>query len=367
MDGPFARELDVAIGALQSASRLSQLVISSVDKGVTQKQDLSLVTIADFAVQALLIATFKDAFPHDRFVGEEDASELRTNEALRELVWGLLRRIAEDETTARTCALPSTRKHMCDLIDLAGNGCPGGPGSGRVWVFDPIDGTQNYVRGELYATNVALLIDGEPTVGVVGCPNLPINPTAPLHNRDVDLSGEGCILHAVRGEGAFIRPMHADTASSLSSRRLGPHQPDLGSSPPDIRFVTCVGLVDSALDGVHGVVADRLGAPFPGSDLVPWVLRWAVLAMGLANTTMWVYKRTDRYAKVWDHAGAMLLFEETGGKVTDVRGRAIDWTAGRKMSNNVGFVAAPAGTIHGKVLDTVQSVLRDQGRLEYLD
>ncbi|MCG8480247.1 MAG: hypothetical protein MI724_14215, partial [Spirochaetales bacterium] len=39
------------------------------------------------------------------------------------------------------------------------------------WVIDPIDGTKTFVRGvPLYTTLVALVIDGNPAVGVIYCP-----------------------------------------------------------------------------------------------------------------------------------------------------------------------------------------------------
>jgi 3'(2'), 5'-bisphosphate nucleotidase len=34
----------------------------------------------------------------------------------------------------------------------------------------------------------------------------------------------------------------------------------------------------------------------------------------------------------WDHAGGVLIYEEAGGKVTDLDGKAIDFSTGRKMS-----------------------------------
>ncbi|OAQ69810.1 aminopeptidase [Pochonia chlamydosporia 170] len=358
MNSPYAKELTISFGALRKASQLSQSIISAQDKGVIEKDDLSPVTVADFAVQALLIATFKNAFPEDRVVGEEDAKSLRDNPVLLDRVWDLLQRIKSDDDSS-LCVLPESKEHVCDLIDLAGSSRPQGEGSGRTWVFDPIDGTKTYVRGELYAINIALLVDGKQVLGSVGCPNMSIDATAPLKNEHIDSFGEGCIVFAVRGHGAYTRPMNA-LISNTDARRL----PQVSHST-DIRFVTCVGLVDSALDGVHEVVADKLGAAFPGCDLVPWVLRWATLALGLGNTTVWVYKRRDRFAKVWDHAGAMLLFEETGGKITDVLGRPIDLTAGRKMSANFGFVAAPEH-LHARVLETVHQVLKEQGHTEML-
>jgi histidinol-phosphatase len=45
--------------------------------------------------------------------------------------------------------------------------------AGRQWVIDPIDGTKNFVRGvPVWATLIALLTDGVPTVGVVSAPAL---------------------------------------------------------------------------------------------------------------------------------------------------------------------------------------------------
>lgn len=49
----------------------------------------------------------------------------------------------------------------------------GAPGSGRRWIIDPIDGTKNFVRGvPVWATLIALEIDGEVVVGVVSAPQL---------------------------------------------------------------------------------------------------------------------------------------------------------------------------------------------------
>lgn len=62
----------------------------------------------------------------------------------------------------------------------------------------------------------------------------------------------------------------------------------------------------------------------------------------------------------------MLLFEEVGGKITDINGKPIDLGVGRKMSANFGFVAAPKA-LHATVLETVQQVLREQGKGHLLE
>ncbi|KAL1864820.1 hypothetical protein VTK73DRAFT_5632 [Phialemonium thermophilum] len=395
MDSPYRKELEVAISAVEEAARISQsvLVAAATTPGspssslpykqprvqAHEKDDLSPVTVADFAIQALLTARVRAAFPDDTsFVGEEDAGALREDPQLLGRVWELLRSAAgKDEKIA-------SREALCDLVDLAGRGTPsnggsngGGEGSSRrVWVFDPIDGTKTFVRGEMYAVNVALLVDGEQVLSVVACPLLAADHDlprgdggavpSPLNNRSKDPSGLGAVLFAVRGYGAWVRPLVSNENPPVP-RKL-PRHADAVDSVAQLRWVSCVEFAASGIDDCHAAVAARLGHgrdAFPGSDLLGWVPRWTALAIGAANATVWVYRTRSYHAKIWDHAGAMLLFEEVGGKITDVDGRRIDLAAGRKLKGNFGFVAAPE-KVHGEVLRAVRETLREQGKLELL-
>ena len=63
-----------------------------------------------------------------------------------------------------------------------------------MWTLDPIDGTKGFLRGEQYAVCLALLVDSSVEVGVIGCPNLPLDPQKPDDQR-------GCLCIAVRGQG----------------------------------------------------------------------------------------------------------------------------------------------------------------------
>ncbi|KAH9900454.1 carbohydrate phosphatase [Xylariomycetidae sp. FL2044] len=359
MDSPYSKELQVAIGAIQSAAKLSQSVISAEDKGVVEKDDLSPVTVADFAIQALLTATVHHAFPDDKFVGEESAAELRSNQVLLDRVWGLLQRLKDDETRS-LCTLPQSPEQMCDMIDWCGFGEPGGSGAGRVWVFDPIDGTKTFVQKQAYAINVALLEGSRQVLSVVGCPTLPMDGQAPMNNDTVDPTGRGCIAYAAKGYGTYVRPLNAAPSDDVETRKIEPHASHK-TTLSGLRPVSCYHMLDSGIDDVHKAVEERLGAVSPGCDFLAWVLRWVSLGLGLADVTVWVYKKRERCGKIWDHAGAMMLFEEIGGKITDVDGKDIDLGVGRKMTANHGFVAAPEA-IHAEVLKLVQSVVREQGK-----
>ena len=358
MDSPYSRELEIAFSVLRAAASLSQSIISSNDKGVIDKNHpedgFDAVTIADFAIQALLAATFHLHFPQDILVGEESADKLRGDPKLLGRIWELLVGVGKEHSPL--FRIPGTEEDACDLIDMCGEG---NPGPGRVWVFDPIDGTKGFVKGELYAINIALLVDGKQVLSAVACPNLSPDVSGTIGDKDVDQSGRGSIFFAVRGYGAFIMPLDGEDRP----RRLNPHPP--APRKEDLRFVSCSTIPTSGSNEFHQAVASSLGMSFPGCDLVPWVVRWASLAIGLGNTTVWVYNRLGRRGKTWDHAGAMLLFEETGGKVTDVFGRDIDVAAGRTLGANFGFVASLVD-LHQTVLNATQKTLMEFGREDVL-
>ncbi|KAK6852449.1 3'-5'-bisphosphate nucleotidase [Apiospora arundinis] len=361
MDSPYAKELRTAFAVIRQAAKLSQAVISAEDKGVIEKDDLSPVTVADFAIQALLTATIHGAFPNDRFVGEETSADLRANPVLLERVWALLRRL-DDDVAQGSCKIPESPDQACEMIDWCGSGVPGGPESGRVWVFDPIDGTKTFVQGQAYAINVALLEGGKQVLSAVGCPTLPADPQGHFSNDTVDPTGRGSLISAVRGYGTFVRPLFG-SPEELEGHRIQP-QPDTASLA-GLRGVTCFKTLASGVDDCHELIMTKLGIEFPGSDLLGWVPRWVTLGLGVANVTVWVYKKRERHGKLWDHAGAMLLFEEVGGKITDIDGKDIDLTVGRIMSANCGFVAAPKN-VHSEVLKAVQETLKEQNKSHLL-
>ncbi|XXG96890.1 hypothetical protein Hte_003181 [Hypoxylon texense] len=358
MDSPYSQELRVAIGAIQSAAKLSQAVISIDDKGVIEKDDLSPVTVADFAIQALLTATIHHAFPNDKFVGEESAAELRDNPLLLDRVWELLQRLRENEEQS-LCKLPESPHQMCEMIDWCGFGEPGGSNAGRVWVFDPIDGTKTFVQRMAYAINVALLEGSKQVLSVVGCPTLSVDAKSPVTNTTLDPTGRGCIVFAAKGYGTYVCHLAGSSPHDVQARKIEPHAET--TSTQALRPVSCYNMLDSGVDDVHQLIMENLGIQTQGCDLLAWVLRWVTLGLGLANMTVWVYKKRSRTGKVWDHAGAMLLFEEVGGKITDIDGKDIDLGVGRKMVENHGFVAAPTA-MHATVLETVQRVLQEQGK-----
>jgi histidinol-phosphatase len=119
----YAADLAVARQLADLADAITTARFGAADLVVESKPDLTPVSDADRAVEEAIRARLATDRPGDQVLGEE---------------------------------FGGTVAH-----------------AGRQWVLDPIDGTKNFVRTvPVWATLIALLVDGEPVVGVVSAPAL---------------------------------------------------------------------------------------------------------------------------------------------------------------------------------------------------
>ena len=352
----YTKELELAALTVQRASKLTKSILAAVDKGALDKKDNTPVTIADFAAQALIISAVHAVFPEDGFVGEESAAALRESPELLERVWGLVssfRADAGNEEKDGVLATPSTPEEMLSLIDLGGKGQGGS--RGRVWVLDPVDGTATFIRGQQYVVCLALLVDGEQQIGVLGCPNLPVGASR-VHEEIVDRHGDGQMIYAVAGQGAYIRPMNYSSLGLLESATPIPKYP-ANLQRSDLRFVDCKASNSTDYEK-HALVASKLGVPWPASvDLWSAQMRYvAVILNGGGNMLIKILQRDSYRSCLWDHVGGMLIAQEVGCVVTDLRGKPIDCGLGRTLAGAFGLICAPA-SVYPDVFKAVQDVV----------
>ncbi len=315
------------IEAVIAAARLCEAVRAEMVRGEgaakLDKDDRSPVTVADFGAQALVCRRIGQSFPDDTIVAEEDSAALRAeeNRAQRE---GVTRFVSLEvgETPDET---------VCEWIDR-GNGLP----EGRYWVLDPIDGTKGFLRNDQYAIALALIEDGEIQWGFLGCPRL-------AHE-----GREGVIFVAQRGAGA--------DAYSLAGELLEPVHVSAVTDPAQ----ACVaGSMVSAHTnrGLAEQVKERLGITSE-SVRMDSQAKYAAVARGQAE----IYLRSpnpktpDYRENIWDHAAGWLVVVEAGGRVSDVYGRPLDWSYGKRLEGNVG-VLATNGHLHDRVLAALREAL----------
>jgi 3'(2'), 5'-bisphosphate nucleotidase len=283
------------------------------------------VTVADFASQAIVCQRLERAFPGDRVVGEEDATELRgAAPALRESV---LRAVAEEL---------GGDPGLAPVLSWVDRGASHADGE-RFWTLDPIDGTKGFLRGEQYAVALALIEGGEVAAGLLACPNLPDGA-----------GGRGLLFAAVRGEGTRRHPLW-ETASSEGK----PVSVATLRRAAEARFCESVESAHSDQDQAARIAA------LLGITAEPYRIdsqcKYAVVAEGDASIYLRLPTKRDYREKIWDHAAGMLVVEEAGGRVSDVEGRALDFRCGRTLAANRGVVAT-CGSIHDEVLAAIARV-----------
>ncbi len=139
----YQADLELAQELADVADAISLERFRALDLKVESKPDRSPVTDADRSVEQALKAVLAAKAPNDALIGEEYGN----SEAKQ--------------------------------------------GSNRTWIIDPIDGTANYLRGvPVWASLIALAVDGKPVVSVVSAPAMGRRwwaaPEIGAFTRDID-------------------------------------------------------------------------------------------------------------------------------------------------------------------------------------
>ena len=239
-------DLSLALQLADLADGISLGRFRARDLRVETKPDLTPVTEADRAVEEAIRATLARERPDDAVLGEE-------------------------------------------LGEVAGGS--------RRWVVDPIDGTRNYARGvPVWATLIALQVEGEVQLGVVSAPA--------LRRR----------WHAERGGGAWADD---DRVRVSSVRRV---------DDAVLSFALEQGVPSLAAQSWH---ARAFGDFWAHMLVAEGAVDGAIDAIGVS---------------VWDLAPVQVIVEEAGGTFTDFRGeRRLD--GGSAISSN--------GHLHAALLAAV--------------
>lgn len=186
--------------------------------------------------------------------------------------------------------------------------------SGRQWVVDPIDGTKNFVRGvPVWATLIALLVDGVPEVGVVSAPA--------LARRWWAGSGQGAFT-SFSGPAGTTRPISVSGVADLDAASLSYSDLTTGW---DAARSTFINLTDA-------VWRTRGYGDF-------W--SYCLVAEGAVDVAV------EPEVKLWDLAPLDILVREAGGRFTDLAGRP---------GPHGGSAVATNGLLHDAVLGALTSV-----------
>ena len=291
------RLIPAALEAVSTACAVSRAVQANLAQlcEVT-KDDRSPVTVADFAVQAIISLSLADQLSEcDRLiVGEEDAAVLRTNEQ------AIIRKAVLE--AVKSWRPQVTEAEMLDAIDA----CNHDGGSDSFWALDPIDGTKGFLRGQHYAIALGRIEDGEVVAGVMGGPNLSTDQSFPLDQVD----SQGVVYAASRGAGAWE---FADCSPTSPPMRILAQRYD--ESRP-LRFCESAEKGHSNR-GDSGKIIDAIGTEGDPARLDSQC-KYSLVARGQADGYLRLPTSKTYVEKIWDHAAGVLVVTEAGGRVTTI-------------------------------------------------
>jgi len=269
----------------------------------------------------LIIHLLSQEFPYP-FIAEEDTGILKESPDTLTRITTHIRGVLPDITDG-------------DVLKAIDRGSLEVANSKRWWTLDPVDGTLGFLRREQYAVALALMEDNKPVLGVLGCPELPDSFTEPNGKK-------GCVLIAVKGEGATLYSLHDDSVEkriSVSTK----------ADPKEAIFTESVAHTSQ----LNQDLASRLGVIKPPLK-IDSQCKYAVVARGDSDVYL-RFTTLDYKECIWDHAAGVIIVEEAGGKVTDFDGKELDFSKGRKLYENAGLVCANK-VLHEAAMKTILDV-----------
>ena len=258
---------DTTALAVRAAREAGKIIRDGMSRpfDVDMKGRRDLVTSIDRESEALIIRTIRGRHPEDRIVAEESAP------------------VSPGEGT--------------------------GASTGRAWIIDPLDGTNNYAHGyPFFCVSIAIEEGGELVAGVA---------YDPLRDE---------LFVAERGRGARLNgePIHVSVTESLSDSIVAtgfPYDRTEGS--------------ENNLANLNRFILSVRGIRRGGSA----VLDLVYVACGRLDG-FW-----ELNLNIWDVAAGGLIVREAGGTVTNFSGEGWDHTTGDIVAGN--------GLIHTQMTNLV--------------
>lgn len=276
----FERELRVALRLARAAGAAALKFYGGVLQIRHKTGDDDPVTQADYAANSVIMPGLEREFPDDGLLSEE------TTDTVRRL------------------------------------------SKARVWMIDPIDGTQGFIEGNGdFAVQIGLAVDGSPALGVV------YQPVPDL-------------MHwAARGAGAWVVRRETGATRLRVSDETDPPRMRLAASlshrsPRMNRIVKTFGFTDEVRRGSVGIKIGLI------------VERQCDLYITLSSRT-----------HQWDTCAPEAILNEAGGRLTDLWGAPVNYNA--EDTRNYNGIAATNGAAHTRVVRTLAPLLAEFERTRH--
>lgn len=341
---------DKQLVAAKKAASLAALLCQNVQKGLLQsdvqsKSDKSPVTVADYGSQVLVSFVLQQELPSQAFslVAEEDSGDLRKEESQETLqrITKLVNETISIDGTYKVSPLSET-----DVLTIIDCGTSEGGSNGQHWVLDPIDGTKGFLRGDQYAIALGLLDEGKVVLGVLACPNLPLES---IKNQNQKAQNKaGCLFSAQLSCGTFMESLDGSPPVKV-------HVSNIENSEEASFFESYEAAHSS--HSLSGSIAKKLGVKAPPVRIDSQA-KYGALSRGDGAIYLRFPNKGYR-EKIWDHAAGYIVVAEAGGVASDASGKPLDFSKGRYLDLDTGIIVTNQKLMPA-VLKAVQDSLKEQ-------
>jgi len=357
---PDDAELNEAIFLTEICGNLTRTVQGSKELKERTKGDCSPVTKADLAVQALVTLYLQETRQRFNLCAEEDSSQVKDEEMLLAVT-----ALVNEHFPFSVC--PDRESFTTeDITSALDNADADTSKVNECWVMDPIDGTRGFVRYGQYAVALGKIKDGGLELAVVCSPNVPAGrPFTDLCTYDAESDShqspgynseqtDASLLAALRGHGC--RETRFEFGSTgLMFEGMDPINVSNKTALFEFNFCESVNFPPPSQAKTARLVSAADNPMYQLDSMA----KYSLVAAG----EMDCYLRFSGMGrqKIWDHVGELLVIE-AGGMVTDVNGKRLNFTVGKKLTENIQIVASN-GKCHQAILDVAEAVLKGEGSL----
>ncbi|XP_076955614.1 3'(2'),5'-bisphosphate nucleotidase 1-like [Bidens hawaiensis] len=341
---------DKQLTAAKKAASLAARLCQNVQKGLLQsdvhsKSDKSPVTVADYGSQVLVSFVLQKELPDHTFslVAEEDSGDLRKEESQE-----TLERITKlvNDTIANDGSYKVSPLSENDVLTIIDKGMSEGGSNGQHWVLDPIDGTKGFLRGDQYAIALGMLDEGKVVLGVLACPNLPLESITSGNQNAANKAG--CLFSAQLACGTYMESLDGSQTVKVHVSNT--------ENPEEASFFESYEAAHSS-HSLSGSIAKKLGVK-AAPVRIDSQAKYGALARGDGAIYLRFPNKGYR-EKIWDHAAGYIVVAEAGGVATDAAGKPLDFSKGRYLDLDTGIIVTNRKLMPA-LLKAVQDSLREE-------